>query len=157
RYTSNLLTIGSNLKLSLDRLAGGSQVGLFKLKELFILTKPEHAGKNVGREDSALGVKVAHYTVVETAGGHNFVFGVGQFVLQLLEVFGGAQLRVGLGNGKNALERLFKLAFGLGSLFDALGLGGQRIGTGLGNFLEYLFFVLGVALHAFDQVRNQVV
>src|SRR5882724_10764960 len=58
--------------------------------------EPERARHQAGREGLLAGVELLHDGVVVAAGGGDFVLGVGQLVLQLLEVLAGAQLGIGL-------------------------------------------------------------
>ena len=54
----------------------------------------EHAGNQVCWKDLKFGVEVAHVAVVKAAGGLNFVFGVGKFVLQLEEILAGFEIGI---------------------------------------------------------------
>ena len=53
---------------------------IFNFEEI-ALRKAKHAGKYVVREESDLGVKITHTTVVEAARCLNLVFSVNKFVL----------------------------------------------------------------------------
>ena len=71
------------------------------LEEL-IRAKFHHAGEDIGWEYLNLSVEVADIAVVKSAGGLDFILGVGQLVLELQEVLAGFQVRVILGYGKQA-------------------------------------------------------
>src|SRR5689334_17238545 len=68
----------NSLELNINRILNRSGLSLIDFEKLFVLLETEHAGEDIGREDFALGVKVPHYSVVETARGLDLVLRVGQ-------------------------------------------------------------------------------
>src|SRR5579885_3612383 len=111
------------------RLRGKADLGRFALgrcadfKE-FTRFETEHASENVRRKLLNLGVQVADDRVVIAPRVLHGVLDLGEGILQGSEAFDGAQLRVGLGEGKQTLERAGEHIFGLGAV------GGTRGGHG---------------------------
>src|ERR1035438_9565893 len=81
-----------------------------RLEELPLL-EAEHPRQNVGRERLYLRVEVAHDGIVVTARVLNGVFDLAEGILQLRELLRSLQLRIILGDGKQALERSGELIF----------------------------------------------
>src|ERR1035441_10336542 len=75
-----------------------------RLKELSLL-EAEHPRQNVGREGLYFRVQVAYDGIVVTARVLNGVFDLAERILQLGELLRSLQLRIILGDGKQALER----------------------------------------------------
>src|SRR6266404_606039 len=73
----------------------------------------EHVGKNVGWELLNLGVEVAHDGVVVAPRVLHGVLNLGERILERSETFDGAELRVGLGERKEALQRAGEYVFRL--------------------------------------------
>src|SRR6185312_5575320 len=142
------------LEFNLD---GGVDLGgrsLVNLEEFLILFETEHTGEDVGREGLALGIEIADYAVIETARSLDLVFGVGQFILQFLEVLRCFQIGIVLGDREQALHGLLEIALGLGGLGRSLGTQGSS--AGVRDVLEDALLVRGIALDVIDQIRDQV-
>src|SRR5215475_6960330 len=77
--------------------------------EVLAWREPECASNQAGRERLLRGVERLHHRVVVAARRRDLVFGIGQLVLQLLEVLARAQLRIGLGDGEQPPERRARL------------------------------------------------
>ena len=116
--------------------------------------KPKVPGDQAGGERLLRGVVGLHHGVVVPARGGDLVLGVGQLVLQPLEVLAGAQLRVGLGDGEQPAQRRARLAGRIGRAGHPLRR--QRAGPGLGQLLEQARLVRRVGLDRLHQVRDQV-
>src|SRR5208283_1823208 len=71
--------------------------------EEFALLEAEHACKDVGRELEDLGVEITDDGVVVTAGVLDGIFNGGEGVLEGGEALDGAELRIGFGEGEEAL------------------------------------------------------
>ncbi len=95
-----------------------------------------------------------HRVVVDLARDGDPVLRLGDLALELPEVLVGLQLRVRLGHGEEASERLTEQPFRLRRLARRLCL--LRGRAGLGDVLEGLALVRGVALDGLDEVRDQV-
>jgi hypothetical protein len=80
---------------------------------------------------------------------------VGELLLQLAEVRVRLQLRVVLADRQQPAQRLGDLVLRVGELTRLGDL--QRLGTGLGDGLEGLALVAGVALDRVHQVGDEVV
>ena len=93
--------------------------------------------------------------VVVAPGGGQLVLDVGELLLEGEEVLGRPQLRIGLGNGDQPVERAAEVLVRLRCRGWARRLLG--CGTRLRHRLERLALVGGVALHRLDQVRDEVV
>ena len=122
--------------------------------------KPNMPGEDGRGERLDARVVALHVAVVDAARAGDLILGVRQLGLQLLEVLGRAQLRVGLGDGEQAAERSAQLALGLGDLSRRRGAAGLRahgVGARLRDGLEDLALVRRIALDGLDQVRDQVV
>ncbi|MNJ31746.1 hypothetical protein D3C77_263920 [compost metagenome] len=65
------------------------------------------------------------------------------------------QRRVVLDDNKQAAKRALKLLIGCGQLVRRT-CPAER-GSGIGNFLNYFFFMLGIAFDGVDQIGNQIV
>ena len=89
------------------------------------------------REHLDLRVELAHAAVVEPARGLDLVFGVDELDLQLQEVLARLQLRVGLGDREDRLQRLLHVVLGGARLGRALRL--QRLGAGPVTFSKTAF------------------
>ena len=76
------------MSLELNARGLGNGRGICNIKEVTVM-EPELLGKHVVGEDLNLRVELPHATVVETARGLNFVFGVDKLTLQLQEVLAG--------------------------------------------------------------------
>ena len=100
---------GRSLEGDLDRLAVG---GILDLEEL-AAGEAERAGEQAVREHLDLGVVRLDVAVVDAARSGDLVLGVRQLALQLGEALGGAQLRVGLGDGEQAAQRAGERTFRL--------------------------------------------
>src|SRR5699024_5024607 len=83
---------GSSLELYVWCLER-ARVGYFKVLGL---GEVKHPGDYVLRKALNLGVELAHVGVVETAACGNAIFGVGEFRLELQEVYRCLQVRVSL-------------------------------------------------------------
>ena len=90
-------------------VAVGRRVDLEELA----LREAEHAGEDRRRERLDPRVVALHVAVVDAASTGDLILGVRQLGLQLLEVLGRAQLRVGLGDCEQPAERSGQRAFGL--------------------------------------------
>jgi hypothetical protein len=130
------------------------QLGFVDVEELFVFVEAEHAGEDIGRKNGALGVEVTDDTVVEAAGSLDLVFGVSQLGLEIQEVLASLQVRVGLSDGKIALQRSLELVLSLGGFGGTLGIQGG--GAGFGDLFKDTFFVAGVAFHAINEVRDKI-
>ena len=108
----------------------------------------------VGTVSSALSY-VQHGVVVDLARDGDLLLGLGQLRLELLEVLGRTQLRVGLSDREQASDRSRQHVLGLRLLGDALRL--LRRGPRLRDLVEGAALVGRVALHRLDEVRDQVV
>jgi hypothetical protein len=75
--------------------------------------------------------------------------------LQLLEVLRRAQLRIGLGDGKQPADRLGEHVLGLRLLLNALRLLRRR--SRLRHLFERSALVRRIPLHRLDEVRDEVV
>src|SRR4029078_13231276 len=93
--------------------------------------------------------------VVDPARSLDLVLELGQAVLQLLEVLGGAELRVLLGDDPEAAQCLAQLALRLARLGWAARL--HRGGACLSDLLEGPRLVRGIALDGPDQVGYEIV
>ena len=83
--------------------------------------KPNMPANTTAGERLDAGVVVLHVAVVDAARARDLILGVRQLGLQLLEVLGRAQLRVGLGDGEQPAERSGQRALGLRDLRRARG------------------------------------
>src|SRR5579884_220511 len=108
------------LELDVNGLGYGSRLGFVDFIKDFILLKAQHIGKNIGRENLALGIKIPHYSIIKAARGLDFIFGVGQFGLQFLEVLRGLEVGVVFGHRKQTLPSLGKGVVGLGGFGHAV-------------------------------------
>src|SRR5262245_35164376 len=114
-----------------------------------------------GARDDALGelrdlrVQVAHHGVVVPPRVSDRVLDLAQRPLQRGEALDGAQLRIGLGQREQALERAGERALRL--RLRAWPLGGHGAVARADHGLQRGALVPGVALHRLDEVRNQVV
>src|SRR6187431_2480877 len=118
------------------------------------LVEAEVAGEQVVREHLDLGVQLPNAAVVEAAGGLDLVFGVDDRLLQLEEVLARLQLRIGLRDSEQRLQRLLHVA-----LCDArFGRAArcQRLGSGACDVFEDRLLMGRIALHRLDQVRQQI-
>ena len=117
--------------------------------------KPNVPAKTRPGERLDARVVALHVAVVDAASTGDLILGVRQLGLQLLEVLGRAQLRVGLGDCEQPAERSAQRAFCLGDLRRALR--AHRGRAGLRDGFEDARLVRRVALDALDEVRDQVV
>src|SRR5690606_10342910 len=123
------------------------------LEEL-AFSEAESTREQVVREHLDLGVELAHAPVVETTGCLDLVFSVDERVLHLTEVLTRLQLRVGLSDREQALERLLHV-----SLCDAgftRACRGERLSTSTRHILENGLLMGGIALHRLDEVGDQI-
>src|SRR5690606_20690454 len=117
----------------------------------------QYAGYEVGRKHHYLGIEIPGGAVIKAARRLDFILGIYQLFLQVLEVLVGLEIRVVLSYGKQTFERGGELVFGLSSFFNISGLGrAQDTASGLGDVIKYFFFMLGVAFDGTNQIRNQV-
>ena len=100
-------------------------------------------------------VQTRHLVVVELPGVSDLRLGAGQFLLQRQEVLVGLEIGVVLGYGDQVTEPGGDGVFGLRLILHPLR--AHRLSPSLGHVFEDLAFVRGVALHRFDEIRDQVV
>src|SRR5690606_36199343 len=112
------------------------------------------SSEQVVREDLDLRVQFANTAVVEPASGLHLVLGVDQRMLHLKEILARLQLRIGLGDGEEALQRLLQVSLGDSGLTRTGR--GESLGPGAGDVLEDGLLVRGVALDRLDEVRNEI-
>src|SRR5216684_952893 len=115
----------------------------------------EHVGKDVGRELLNFGVEVAHHGVVVAPRVLHGVLDLGERILKRSEAFDGAELRVGLGKRKEALQRAGEHVFRL-----SLVTGAGRVHCAVARVddrFECALFVARIAFHGFHEVGYQVV
>jgi hypothetical protein len=107
-----------------------------------------------GREGLLHAVEAVDRLVVVAAGGGELVLDVGELLLEREEVLGGAELRIGLRDGEQPVQPGAELGVRLRRLGGPRGTLQRR--AGLRDRLERVALVLRVALHGFDQVRDEV-
>ena len=115
----------------------------------------EAIGNHVGGERLKLRIEVARICIVETSRRGNFIFGIGEFLLQMQEVAGGLQSRIIFRHRKQTLECVGQHVFGLGMF--GRGLGGEGRGAGLRDIGKHFFFMRCVGFHRLDDVWNQII
>ena len=123
--------------------------------EELALVEAERLRDQHGREALLDRVVAVDGLVVVAAGGGELVLDVGELLLEREEVLRRPQLRIGLGDGDQPVQRAAELLVRLRRRGRARRLLGCR--TGLRHLLEGLALVRGVALHRLDQVRDEVV
>src|SRR4051812_7399805 len=131
--------------------AGGLALGL----EVLPLGEVERTGQERARERLDLGVVAVHGVVVELPRVGDPVLAGGQLLLQVQKVLVRLQVRIGLGQGEDRLQRAAQHVLGLGLLLWRAGRHGRV--AGCDHRLEGLALVGGVALDGLDQVRDEVV
>src|SRR5664280_1973485 len=131
-------------ELDLRRLAGGLVTDLEELTRL----EAKRPGDDVRRNGLNRVVVVQHRVVVDLARGLDLVLGLGQLGLELLEVLGRAELRVGLGDGEELAERLAEDVLGRPLRGGPLGVLSR--GSSLSDLVEGAALVGRVALHGLD-------
>ena len=87
---------------------------------------PNGPGEDARREGLDRVVVRQHGVVVDLSADRDLVLGLAQLSLQLLEVLGGPQLGVRLGDGEEPSERLAEDALGLRGLGRALRASARR-------------------------------
>ncbi len=135
------------LELYVDWLFNASHV--FDFKEFSIL-KIEHSCNYVGWELLDPSVQVPDTAIVEPTCSLDFIFGINQLALQLLEIFASAKLRICFRYCEQAFQCLFELVLSLSGLCRTFGGRCQDIRTCFGDILEDLFFVSSVTLNRLD-------
>src|SRR5216684_1259633 len=142
---------GGRVKADLGRFALGGGGNFEELARL----ESEHSGKDVRGELLNLSVQVADDGVVVAARILDRVLDLCKRILQRGEALDGAELRIRLGEGEEALQRAGEHVLCLG----LVGWAGSGHGTvaGVDDRFEGTFFMSGVALHGFDEIRDEVI
>src|SRR5262245_25292301 len=100
------------LELHVDRLASGGVIGAVSELEVLHSLKMKEAGNDARGKGGKFDGEVANISVVKSAGGLDFVFGVLELALKLEEILIGLEIRIGFGYGEEAAEGVRKLALG---------------------------------------------
>ncbi len=122
------------------------------------ILEAQHIADHIGREDLQLGIEITHIAIVETARGLDLVLGIREFALQFEEISICFQVRIILRQSKYRLQcrREHVLCLGL-SLGITASLRLHRCVARLSHLGQCPLFVLRVALHRLDKIRNQVI
>ena len=114
----------------------------------------ERAGDDEARERLHRVVVREHGVVVDLAADGDLVLRLGELGLELPEVLVGLELGIRLGDREEPAERRAEDPLGLAGLCRGLRVLGAR--ARLGDGLERAALVCRVALHALDEVRDEV-
>src|SRR5918997_5867443 len=123
--------------------------------EVFLLGEAHGTGEDDRREALDLGVVGLDRVVVVLPREGDLVLRRRELLLEVDQDRVGAKLRIVLGNGEQVPDGPGKTGLGLGLLSRRLGL--HSLGASLSYLRKHVLLLAEVLLHAFEEVRDQVI